>query len=326
MSNKLEGKKIYNDVIDEAYELEDAEDVMEEKSIRNQLVDMEVDVSNDSNNYVPTPRNDHDRLGQPDFDDHYDKMEPTYTHDRARIEELSKEINQLNLDDEAREIFNYMLEFAPKDVEVEIKLKPFVPDFIPAVGEVDAFLKLPRPDMLKELLGIERLDEPALNMSKKSYLDLLIKEFYKGKGKDDKKEVHAVSNAHKNPKELTAWVKDVETVQKGKVAPTVFYSKKMPDIDMLMQMWDSDFEAVAQKVNLNQGDVPVPLDTLSKICCNLLDIPVHETKDDRNMVESLHVMFSLYASFMANDHFQNNINNGGSSMNTTNNLQRIEFN
>ena len=79
-------------------------------------------------------------------------------------------------------------------------------------------------------------------------------------------------------------------------------------------------------MNFGQGDAPVPLDTLAKICCNLLDIPVHDTKDDRNLVESLHVMFSLYASFMANDHFQNNINNGSSSMNTTNNLQRIEFN
>ena len=97
MKSKLEGKKIYNDVIDEAYELEDAEDVLEEKSIRNQLVDMEVDVSNDSHNYVPTPRNDNDRLVQPDFDDHYDKLEPAYTHNRARIDELSKEINQLKL-------------------------------------------------------------------------------------------------------------------------------------------------------------------------------------------------------------------------------------
>ena len=26
------------------------------------------------------------------------------------------------------------------------KLKPFIPDFIPAVGEVDGFIKVPRPD------------------------------------------------------------------------------------------------------------------------------------------------------------------------------------
>lgn len=61
-----------------------------------------------------------------------------------------------------------------------MELKPFMPEFIPAVGEVDAFLKIPRPDKREEVLGLIKIDEPSLNMKKKSYLDLLIKEFYKG--------------------------------------------------------------------------------------------------------------------------------------------------
>ncbi len=65
---------------------------------------------------------------------------------------------------------------------------------MPAVGEVDAYLKIPRVDGREEKLGLFRLDEPALNMSKKSYLDLLIKEFYKGKVKDHKRIVHALEN------------------------------------------------------------------------------------------------------------------------------------
>jgi hypothetical protein len=31
MNNKMAGRKIYNDVVDEAYELEEAEDLIEEK-------------------------------------------------------------------------------------------------------------------------------------------------------------------------------------------------------------------------------------------------------------------------------------------------------
>jgi len=31
-------------------------------------------------------------------------------------------------------------------MELEAKLKPFIPEYIPAIGEVDAFLKMPRPD------------------------------------------------------------------------------------------------------------------------------------------------------------------------------------
>lgn len=52
------------------------------------------------------------------------------------------------------------------------KIRPFVPDFVPAVGEVDAFLKMPKPDGTKEDLGITVLDEPALNNEDKTVLEL----------------------------------------------------------------------------------------------------------------------------------------------------------
>ena len=39
-------------------------------------------------------------------------------------------------------------------MELSSKLKPFIPDYIPAVGEVDAFLKMSRADNNKELLGL----------------------------------------------------------------------------------------------------------------------------------------------------------------------------
>jgi intraflagellar transport protein 46 len=52
------------------------------------------------------------------------------------------------------------------------KIKPFIPDLVPAVGEVDAFLKMPKPDGTKEDLGIVVLDEPALNNEDKTVLEL----------------------------------------------------------------------------------------------------------------------------------------------------------
>lgn len=60
MNNKLNHHKIYNDVVDEAYELEEGEDVIEERQIKNQLIDGEVVVSDDSQNYVQTPPNEED--------------------------------------------------------------------------------------------------------------------------------------------------------------------------------------------------------------------------------------------------------------------------
>lgn len=51
-------------------------------------------------------------------------------------------------------------------------MKPFIPDYIPAVGEVDAQLKMPRPDGQTETLGIDILDEPCLNADDKTILTM----------------------------------------------------------------------------------------------------------------------------------------------------------
>lgn len=34
------------------------------------------------------------------------------------------------------------LSYSPQTVELDHSLKPFIPDFIPAVGDIDAFLKV----------------------------------------------------------------------------------------------------------------------------------------------------------------------------------------
>lgn len=48
MEDNLEGKEIYNNIVDEEYVLEEGEDVIEEKKIQNQMVDGEIEVSDDS--------------------------------------------------------------------------------------------------------------------------------------------------------------------------------------------------------------------------------------------------------------------------------------
>lgn len=47
---------------------------------------------------------------------------------------------------EVQELFQYISRFKPANMELDTKLKPFIPEYIPAVGEVDAFMKIPRPD------------------------------------------------------------------------------------------------------------------------------------------------------------------------------------
>ena len=35
-----------------------------------------------------------------------------------------------------------LIRYTPQTIELEHKLKPFIPDYIPAVGDIDAFIKV----------------------------------------------------------------------------------------------------------------------------------------------------------------------------------------
>ena len=40
-------------------------------------------------------------------------------------------------------------------IDLESKLKPFIPDYIPSVGSIDEFIKVPRPDSKPDFLGLK---------------------------------------------------------------------------------------------------------------------------------------------------------------------------
>lgn len=57
---------------------------------------------------------------------------------------------------------------------------------------------------------------------------------YQG-GKNAK--VHSIESAEKNPKQILSWISSVADIHKTKQPPSVSYSRPMPDIDSLMQVW-----------------------------------------------------------------------------------------
>jgi intraflagellar transport protein 46 len=50
-----------------------------------------------------------------------------------------------------------LLRYKPANIDLDTKIKAFIPEYIPAVGEVDAFLKMPKPDGKDETLGLSVL-------------------------------------------------------------------------------------------------------------------------------------------------------------------------
>lgn len=55
-----------------------------------------------------------------------------------------------------QEIFKYIGRYNPGPVEqLPMRLMPFIPEYIPAIGSTDEFIKVPRPDGQPDFLGLK---------------------------------------------------------------------------------------------------------------------------------------------------------------------------
>jgi intraflagellar transport protein 46 len=76
------------------------------------------------------------------------------------------------------------------------------------------------------------------------------------------------------------------------------YSYKMPELEDLMQVWPETMETAFASLPLPTAELDLTLEEYSRIICALLDIPVKG-----NLVESLHLLFTLYQQFRENNYF-----------------------
>ncbi|CAJ1340878.1 unnamed protein product [Effrenium voratum] len=208
------------------------------------------------------------------------------------------DFKNMKVSSEVEELFNCIARYKPHTIELDTILKPFIPELIPSIGEVDAFLKMPRPDEAPSGLGTTRLDEPTLNPSDPSILDLQLRSLSKNQELQPM-EVRSIENAEKNPKEIDNWVKRIDNLNRTKPAPTVQYSRRMPDIEQLMQVWPNEFEEFLQTNPLPElSDLELDLPSYIRIFASILDVPVYN-----QITETLHVIFTLYSEFKSNQHF-----------------------
>lgn len=199
---------------------------------------------------------------------------------------------------EVEELFQFITRYKPHTIELDTALKPFVPEFVPSIGEVDAFLKMPRPDGQPSGLGTVQLDEPCMNPSDPSILDLQLRSLSKNQDLEPM-EVRSIENAEKNPKEIENWVKRIEDLNRTKPAPTVQYTRRMPDIEQLMQVWMAEFEEYLQENPLpDMAELDLDLKDYIRVIASILDVPVYG-----QLTETLHVIFTLYSEFKTNQHF-----------------------
>lgn len=65
---------------------------------------------------------------------------------------------------------------------------------------------------------------------------------------------------------------------------------------------------VLVQLSLPSADLDLDVGQFARIVCSLVDIPVYD-----NIVESLHVLFTLYAEFKQNQHLMNIGGPGGAA-------------
>eukprot|EP00752_Nemacystus_decipiens_P005915 g5346.t1 len=217
----------------------------------------------------------------------------------------------LNVSAEIKDLFQYIGRYKAHEVDLDTSLRCFVPDFIPAVGDMDAFLKVPRPDNTPDRLGFKVLDEPAANQSDATVLELQLRAISKKQHGDVA--VRSIENAQKNPAEIDKWIQSINDLHRTKPPPQVNYKKNMPDIELLMEAWPPEVEEILDNVNLLTPELDIPLEDYARMMCAVMDIPVYD-----NIIESLHVLFTTFMEFKSNAHFmQLGAAGGGNALTST---------
>jgi intraflagellar transport protein 46 len=166
-----------------------------------------------------------------------------------------------------------------------------------------------RPDNQIEELGSIVLDEPIVNGIDPSIFSLELA--YKLKLKSTNYNIKSIDEAEKNPKKIQTWIDQVSILHKEKVSSTVNYTKAMPNIENLMQIWPEKFEECLKEIILPNENIDLKLESYAGFVCNMLDIPVHKLNSNKSVIEALHVFFSLYSEFKDNQHFQMQNNKKG---------------
>lgn len=221
------------------------------------------------------------------------KPPPTQEYNPADYASINQRASR-----EMQELFMTIAQYQPQVQELPSKLRPFIPDFIPSVGDLDPFCKVPRPDARPDNLGLTVVDEPSANQSNPAVVALLMKHVTRGSAPFVY--VESVEDSSNRPNVIDKWIADIKDLHYKKPLPTVNYSKVMPEIESLLQAWSPEFEELLNSdLQFPPTQVDLDIDQYVRVMCAVLDIPTYGT-----LVESLHVMFTLYCEFRANQHFQ----------------------
>ncbi|KAK6740678.1 hypothetical protein RB195_008872 [Necator americanus] len=248
------------------------------------------------------------RSGRPEEDSDSDSHEYSDSEHNA-AHDFSQEEEQL---------FAFVDAYQPEEIRPRPLLRLFLMDYMPAIGDIDAMIKIPRPDEVEDNIGFTQLDEPAIQQSDPTILKMQLLRANKDVAAHSDTPVKRLERADKSTHEIDKWIANIKELHRSRPPQTVLFRHPMPDIETLMQEFDPAFEKAIEGKQLPTADLDVDLEEYADICLNLLDIPVYNGR-----IQSLHCLFSLYQEFKNSQHFKNLAQNAAEHRETT--IDRMEL-
>lgn len=226
-----------------------------------------------------------DNLGLPEFN----KLQEAPSEPR-RNPENSPELIPL---------FQLMSNFKPPEIDITSHFKPFLPELLPSIGAIDAFIKVPRPDAQLDPLGLTILDEPSISQTNSQILKMELREKFAVASPGNAGDSYIGELDKTDDKAINSFIDSIEDIHRSRPPPTMQYSTKMPELEDLMELWPEELENALKSLPLPDADLDLSVDEYVRVICAILEIPIKG-----NMIESLHVLFSLFAQFEGNQYFQ----------------------
>lgn len=220
-----------------------------------------------------------------------------------------KDYENLDVPAEVKTLFEYIVRYTPQKFDIEYKLQPFIPEYIPAVGDIDAFLKVLPPqipdidptadDMNTHLgnLGLKVLDEPCGNQTDPGLLHMKLRSVSTVTGALIAGPPPAVA---KSGRDIDRWIAEMQNIHANRSQQQAILESgnsipMVGDIDMLMSEWPPELEHAFELLGFPSPQLDCSLTVYIEIICTLLDIPIGKDKTQVDYINALNTLFNLFS-------------------------------
>ncbi|CAD8118617.1 unnamed protein product [Paramecium sonneborni] len=85
-----------------------------------------------------------------------------YNKNEKLFQQNQEPLRNYNVEGSLENLKIYIQKYKPKNIELDSKLKPFIPDYIPAINNVEDCIMIPRPDRKNDDYGVHDVREVSI--------------------------------------------------------------------------------------------------------------------------------------------------------------------